>query len=685
MSPRKKDRKKRIKGGCELEGPTLDSFSDDRSTARERIERDQKADKEERINPNPMGPQKDDNDHKQKTVESGSAHLTSISRSDIIESIARPTKTHFQLPDRDITVKEAQRFLKAFKTQIEKRGSVGIYFHTDMDGLNGALFVKDLIQHWFGMDYRFLASPIDHNELQLLKLDEEICYIFVDIAYPGEAKNVFTVDHHDPKRDLKLVSDRRFILTPAEKDYEYPSTAAGLCGYLNYVGKGGDLSFVDYLNRGDWQDKPFERLLILLASVCDNLWHLNFLVDIPIKRWIPDPEEERYLILVSISSSLMLGEKEKRDMIVERFFKERVSPEGFLDLMCTYLVHASNILDFVEQLSNVSENFYNDIFFSLTESIESTLAAWERDREMYGKLEGSMPIDLRGNREKMKELQKTRGDETTEHWKRINFYIKELDRLESKIKVEEKTLQQLRAAKKIISVETGPRLCVILPKQHSVQIKGIVASLLYFKGWKNVVIEERKGEATWGARGFTRAQIEEQFNTLSLGYEELKDYLFLEKVFKELPDVFRKTLNISKKVLFNKTYSGGMGGRGLIFGGTLTGKVPWIFTILEESGDVESKIKELMKHKELGSALQGLTEGTSSVSTSQALRSKLKSTGWLVIQIPGGKEDPEVMFGNINKVILNLVGHGKRADIQLREIPKPLPNMETGVFDGLVD
>ena len=278
------------------------------------------------------------------------------------------------------------------------------------------------------------------------------------------------------------------------------------------------------------------------------------------------------------------------------------------------------------------------------------------------------------------ELLNTKGDLKDEHWRRIEFYGKELERLEAKIKVEERKLLRLRAAKKMFATEKGPRLCVVIPQQSSKQIKGIIASLLYYKGWKNVVIEERGSEAAWGARGFTKETINGYFSNLSLGYAELKDYLLLEKVYKELPAVFKRTHNISKNISFYKTYEGGMGGRGHIYGGSLRGRVPWMFSLLEESGALEDKVKELMEHKELGNALQGLTEGQSTVSTAQALRAKFKSTGWLVVSLIPEKEGADILLGNFKLGILHLVGYNERFQFGLKQ-QRPVVHMDHGRFD----
>ncbi|MGA1872191.1 MAG: hypothetical protein ACMUHY_00840 [Thermoplasmatota archaeon] len=599
----------------------------------------------------------------------------------VMEVITRPERTEISFPRDDITAREARTFLDSLKKHLGKTSTAGIYLHNDMDGLNGSLFIRSMIRSMFNDKVEVHASPLEYKEVQMLNLDKDITYIFIDMDIEIEGENVFRIDHHGPRRDMKSIGERLFLLTPPENDYEYPSTATALCAYLDHISKGGGETFFDFLNRGPWQNDQFQRLLILLASVCDNLWHLNFLIDIPIKKWIPDKEEERYLVLISISASLLLGEPERRDEVVSQFFGEDITPEIYLNHICQRISGAKNIMDFATTVSREAEAFYNRIFFNLTDSIERSLKTLERDKDTLKKLEDSMPIDMRGNREKMMELLKTRGDLNLEHWRRVQFYGKEMDKLEAKINVEEKRLIRLRSAKKMISTERGPRLCVMLPIQNSFQVKGIIASLLYYMGWKNVVIEERGAEAYWGSRGFSKEFIGEVFSNLSLGYEELKDYLFMEKVFKDLPEVFKRTLNISRNISYYKTYSGGMGGRGLIHGGVLTGKVPRVFSLLEETGDMEEKIRELMKYKQLGNALQGFTEGQSTVSTAQALRAKFKSTGWMVLQLVQGRQGADIILGNFNMAIMNLVGYTERISIDLQPLAPNYPQMDHGRFD----
>ena len=588
--------------------------------------------------------------------------------------------SEYRIHGNDISSDEARRFVGKLRAMVNDRREVVLYFHNDMDGLNGALLLHRMLMDWEIKDLIMHSSPLEYSELKLLEIDEDMCYIFTDMDMGITGENIFRIDHHAEERDKKIVDDSTFLLSPPEKDYEYPSSATALCGYLSFISSGGKLSFFEYLGRGTWHRDAFSRLLILLSSVCDNLWHLNFLIDIPMKRWIPDQEEEKYLILISISASLILGEDNKRNELVERFFRVGVAPKDYLDALCEAITGAQNVLDLADTISREAESFYNRIFFNITDSIDKTLSEWERDKKNLKELENSMPIDMKGNRDKMMELLNTKGDLKDEHWRRIEFYGKELERLEAKIKVEERKLLRLRAAKKMFATEKGPRLCVVIPQQSSKQIKGIIASLLYYKGWKNVVIEERGSEAAWGARGFTKETINGYFSNLSLGYAELKDYLLLEKVYKELPAVFKRTHNISKNISFYKTYEGGMGGRGHIYGGSLRGRVPWMFSLLEESGALEDKVKELMEHKELGNALQGLTEGQSTVSTAQALRAKFKSTGWLVVSLIPEKEGADILLGNFKLGILHLVGYNERFQFGLKQ-QRPVVHMDHGRFD----
>ncbi len=615
-------------------------------------------------------------------LERSGSRKTSLAqaRKGFMASIRSPERLAHDIKALDMGSEEAQVFLNNIVAQVSMKRSLGIYFHNDMDGLNGALLLRSMLSQRV-KDLEVNAYPIEYSELSRISLSDEMVYAFIDIETPRDLPNVFRIDHHHADRDMKLVHPTLVLLSPPEEDYLYPSTATGLCAYLGYVLSGGRLSYLGYLSGGPWHQEPMTRALILLSSVCDNLWHLNFVTDIPIKRWIPDPEEETNLILISISASLLLGSDERRRELVERFFGDEPTLEGYMGLLMTQLTGARNVLSFCETVSKQTDGFYGRVFFNITDSIDRSTKALARDREMLTKLLESMPIDMKGNREKMMELFKTKGKQNDRHWKRIEFYGKQLEQLEAKISVEEKRLEKLRLAQYRFDMDKGPRLCVSIPRQISRQVKGIISSLLYYRGWKNVTLEDRGLESFWGSRGFPEEVVMEQFTTLTLGYEDLKDYLALEKVFKELPEVFKRTLNISRNVSMSKSYSGGMGGRGLVFGGVLKGKVPWVFSLLEESGDPETKIKELMLHKELGSALQGLTEGQTTVPTVTAIRSKFKAAGWLVVTLIPEKEGADIILGNFSAGIMSLAGQTERFGFELTKQRPPEVPMDHQQFD----
>ncbi|MBN1539653.1 MAG: hypothetical protein JW939_05865 [Candidatus Thermoplasmatota archaeon] len=588
----------------------------------------------------------------------------------VMEKISAPERTEISFPGDEITAREARTFLDALKQHLAATSRCMLYFHNDMDGLNGAIFIRSMIRNWFGDDMDVYISSMEYRDIQTLDIDGAATYLFVDIDMDLQGDNIFRVDHHGLERNLKSISNRLFLLTPPENDYDYPSTATALCAYLEYISRGGGATFFEYLNAGPWQNDQFRRLLILLASVCDNLWHLNFLIDIPIKRWIPDREEEKYLILISISASLILGEKDRRDAVMANFFIADLTPDAYLGQICQSMQEAQNIMDLALTISRGAEDFYNRIFFNLTDSTERSFKTLERLKGSLARFDNSMPADMKDGPGAADDVLNGQEDIDAEHLKRVKFYHKEIEKLRSKVKAVEKRLIGLRSAKKMISTEKGPRLCVVLPAQSSAQVKGIIASLLYYMGWKNVVIEERGAEAFWGSRGFSREMIGDLFSSLSFTSEELEDYILMENILNDLSEIFDKEINISRNISYHKTYSGGMGGRGLVFGGVVTGTVPRVFSLLEETGDMEEKVQELIRYKQLGNALQGLTGGQSTVTTAHALRAKFRSTGWMVLQMVPGRHGADVMLGNFKKATIHLVGYTERIDLELRDLTK---------------
>ena len=203
-----------------------------------------------------------------------------------------------------------------------------------------------------------------------------------------------------------------------------------------------------------------------------------------------------------------------------------------------------------------------------------------------------------------------------------------------------------------------PGICLFIANQSSGQVKGITSSLFYYFGFRNIVIEEFEHHSVWGARGFSQEDLESVLTTLSIDKPMLDVYRNIEDVSKALPKTYQRSLNIAQNITFEERYKGGMGGRGKVYGGNITGKVPILFAFLETQSKeaIVKKIQELIKHGELSQALKGLTEGESEVPTAHALRSKFKTKNWVTVQLIGGSATGDILMGDLGIVIAWLGG-----------------------------
>jgi hypothetical protein len=184
------------------------------------------------------------------------------------------------------------------------------------------------------------------------------------------------------------------------------------------------------------------------------------------------------------------------------------------------------------------------------------------------------------------------------------------------------------------------------------------------------VIEEHEHDAIWGARGFTHADLQSELTTLTFDKRMLEIYRSLEDESQDLPKTYQRSLNISQNVTFQAIYRGGMGGRGLIYGGDIKGKVPLLFALLEPYDEeaLKKKVQELIRHGQLGKALKGLTEGESEVPTAYALRSKFKTKNWITVQVMGGSASGDILNGDIGMVIGWFANKSNELEIHLLKI-----------------
>ncbi len=573
------------------------------------------------------------------------------------------------------------RNLKDLRKDFE---DVIIIFHNDVDGLSTAVLTKKLLRE-FGYIVDITGMmPITHLERENVKHDADKLYFYVDIQPKNQLdeKNIFCIDHHTINGRQFRFSDRMFIYSPENVEAEFPTTATLLATYLLYVKNGGKSDFITYINDQEWAKDVMIRWLILLCAVADNLWLLSRFSKIyKLREWINEYNiPERKILKVSIVISILLGHEKDRvknlKPIIERPL-DTLNENLFDDILDLLSIEVDNLYKFARELDIEVRKFVNERNQEVDEElrqIEQEIANDEKTIKDYLK---AMPVNLKSAvsgeaiRKSVIEMLSTVGDKDKAKWKQIEFYGKEIERLGTKISNLNKRLKFFRDKKKLILPELIPGISIFIGKQSSEQVKGILSSLLFYFGQKNIVIEEGENISVWGARGFDMDYLKNELTTLTFDKDILEYYRSIEDASKELPipQTFKKSLNISKQVTFEERYVGGMGGRGKVIGGNIKGKVPLLFATLESS-DLEKKLIDLLQHGELGKALKGLTEGHSLVPTSHAIRSKLKTHGWVAVQVLGGALPGDILSGETSMVLAWLGGKSKEIDLPIQSVNK---------------
>ncbi|MCD6383156.1 MAG: hypothetical protein J7L88_01690 [Thermoplasmata archaeon] len=589
----------------------------------------------------------------------------------------------------DIAPEKAGEFLDSLKEAINSHEGIKVHFHNDMDGLNSALILREAFTH-LTTDKPIAFAPLDHTEMTDLTLADGILHLFLDINRERwERGNVVVIDHHLPDVNMRLIDERHFILSPPEGNhikttFSYPSCTALLAAYLLHIVRGGDMSFLEYVSSHPFQENRYLKLLLHLAALSDNLWQLSRKGSL-LKEWVGSEERERGLLLLSISASLLLGEKDKRGEIIGELFSSPGDADKYITVL-SQMLNEADLLDRISvKITEESIKFIGEIYREAEQNIslyqqqlqnvrsrlsdllktrpqrlkELPIENWERDKERW---------EIK--RKELKESEKHTISE--EERKRLLYYVEEILNLKRQEQIASEGLRsaslRLKASHMVLHEIKVPPMLVYLPRQSSAQVKGILASLLYLHGWRNIIMEERGPTGVWGSRGFEREVLKELLSTLTLDREELRRYLGEENIVRTLMSEINisYSINIEKAITFSFRYTGGLGGRGLTYGGEISGFVPFLFALLEEGSDekstIEKKIRELARHKQLGLALKGLTEGESMVPVIKALKDKLKRKGFLVVQPIGFTEDADLIKGNFSHLLLYFMGGKKRAE-----------------------
>ncbi|UCH87900.1 MAG: hypothetical protein JSV49_06420 [Thermoplasmata archaeon] len=574
--------------------------------------------------------------------------------------------------DRKIKLNAVQvrSILTALKKQRKIRENAVIAFHNDSDGLCSALYTKQILR-----DLKYVIEPEDllpltHLERDKLEIDENKIYFFLDIQPPKLEENIFCVDHHIIDDRNKFINKNMLIYRPESIEYEFISTATFLSMYVRYVQQNYRFNFSRFIDKKVWWDNEFDRYVALFVAVADNIWLLSKYSPTPLLKELIDEANltERKLIKESMGISLLLG----RDMDRMKGFSDLLDkPLNLLEIsqfdgiVAPRSKEIDNLYKFARDVDREAQIFVTEQNEQIDQAISLTERELERNHKTISDYMKAMPINLKKDMGTVMEMLKTVGDRDKAKWKQIEFYGKEIDRLEIHVKSLETKLKSLKDRKVLIIPDNVPGICVFISKQSSEQVKGIMSSLLYYFGQKNIVVEESEHYAIWGARGFNKDFLENELMTLIFDKRVLASYRRLEDMSKDLPSSYRRSLNISHNITMDTKYVGGMGGRGLVFGGNISGKVPQLFAILEISG-FEEKIQELIAHGELSSAIKGLTEGQSEVNTVNALRTKFKSLGWVTIQVIGGPGTGDILSGEIGVPIAWLAGANKDVNLSIK-------------------
>jgi hypothetical protein len=570
---------------------------------------------------------------------------------------------------------DCMKFLRSLKkhNKIIKKGI--IIFDNDADGLFSGVIARNLLrQLGYKVEPKDLIA-VTHLELPSIKHDDDKIYFYVDIQPKLTGKNVYCVDHHVFNKKPFEFSTNNIIYSPENIEREFPTTCALLVIYLNYIQDGGLLSFVDYINNKIWAKSELTRLLVLLCAVADNLWLLSKYSEIyKLRDWIKEFDmTERKLIKLSMAISILLGRQDEWEKIVKLFTE---NPLELIDQ--SYVEHSvekiwvqvDNLYKSARTIGTECEKFIKEYNESVAEDVARLESQIKREKDTIGKYRKAMPVGLRHNTEAIMEMLDTIGDRDKPKWKQIEFYGLEIERLTSSVANLENRLDFYREKQELIAPDMIPGICLFITKQSSGQVKGIMSSLLYYFGFRNIVIEEFEHHSVWGARGFSQEDLESELTTLSIDKPMIDLYRNIEDFSKALPKTYQRSLNISQNVTFEVKYKGGMGGRGKIYGGNIIGKVPLLFALLESETEKDPlmKIRDLIKHGQFTQALKGLTEGESKVPTSNALKSKFKIKNWVTVQVMAGSSSGDILLGDLGMVLGWLAGRSREFTIRTTHV-----------------
>jgi hypothetical protein len=385
---------------------------------------------------------------------------------------------------KNIYAGQIKKIITALKRQRKIRENAVVAFHNDSDGLCAALYIKQVLR-----DLKYIIEPEDfipltHIERDKLKIDNDKVYFFLDIQPKEVDENIFCIDHHTIDQRKRYISRNMLIFSPDEIEYQFLTTATFLTLYFRYVHQGYRYNYSRFISDRAWWGNEFDRFAVVFASVTDYLWLLSKYSPLPtLKDWIIEMGyKERKFIKASMGISLLLGRGDDRLSGFESMFEKPIDmleTSRFDTIVDPLSKEIDNLYRFARALDREAKTFVEEQNVKIDEIIGKTWYELERDKKTISDYEKAMPIKLKKDVGTAMEMLKTVGNTDSATWKQVEFYGKEIERLNTHIKSLEKKLKVLVETKESITPDMVPGVCVFISKQNSEQVKGILSSLLY--------------------------------------------------------------------------------------------------------------------------------------------------------------------------------------------------------------
>ncbi len=548
--------------------------------------------------------------------------------------------------DRDIDQgANGERFIASLRRMRSRYADAKIVFHSDMDGFAASLLAKHLLER---LGYAVAVSdiaPATHINVANIDMEKDMLYFFVDIRPVRSGDNIFCVDHHMTNDKISISSNNYFLFCEHMDVEMIPPTATSLMAYLDHISKSFSEDYQTFIKHGSEDISHSIWYLIIQATIADHLWLLSEDVGPnQLKRYtMGEYIDVDLCIKLSIAISLLLGrkkdEKDEEDKktdpmdVFYEFFREPLANlDGtyFHDRLRDRLQHVEVIFGFIDRINRTYAEFRDGI-------------AHEMEREI-----GTLEIELRTGEERLVHYQQAvdqieKEGETSGGEGEKEFYDKEIEKIRHRFTQDSNRLQKLKDIRVQTHFRPLEKLALFMPLQRNEQTRGILSSLLYYKGWKNTIIEVAEHKSTWSSRGFNREELEALLEIVSIDSREFTDYKLADSARKKYPGFVNRP-----DVMIMTGYSGGMGGRGKIFGGIITGQaVPTL------EGGEEARIENVK-------GLKNLPDRRFWSPAAQVIKTRFfKDNDWLTIQIGGGTVSCSILDNEVDMLIVHQLGISK--------------------------